>query len=101
MTIQTVNTVIEPKHPKVNKPWHDNINTDIRKHLIQKIIQSIFPTQDPNIYRDPRLSNLVNYAIRTECEMYEQAKDQEEYFHLLAECIYKIQNEFEQRKASK
>ena len=65
---------------------------------MQKIIQTIFPTQDHNIYRDPRLSNLVNYAIRTECEMYEQAKDQEEYFHLLAERIYKIQKEFEDKQ---
>jgi hypothetical protein len=70
----------------------------MRKHLVQKIIQTIFPTHDHNIYRDPRLSNLVNYAIKTECEMYEQAKDQEEYFHLLAERIYKIQKEFEDKQ---
>ena len=54
--------------------------------------------KDQSIYRDPRLSNLVNYAIKTECEMYEQAKDQEEYFHLLAERIYKIQKEFEDKQ---
>ena len=87
-----------PQQPRVNKPWHEKINTEMRKHLVQKIIQTIFPTQDHNIYRDPRLSNLVNYAIKTECEMYEQAKDQEEYFHLLAERIYKIQKEFEDKQ---
>jgi hypothetical protein len=87
-----------PQQPRVNKPWHENINTEMRKHLVQKIIQTIFPTQDHNIYRDPRLSNLVNYAIKTECEMYEQANDQEEYFHLLAEKIYKIQKEFEEKQ---
>ena len=87
-----------PQQPRIHKPWHDNITVEMRKHLVQKIIQTIFPTQDHNIYRDPRLSNLVNYAIRTECEMYEQAKDQEEYFHLLAERIYKIQKEFEDKQ---
>ena len=73
----------------------------MRKHLVQKIIQTIFPTQDHNIYRDPRLSNLVGYAVKTECEMYEQAKDQEEYFHLLAERIYKIQKEFEDKQRTR
>ena len=96
---QTVSMLQQnPQQPRVNKPWHENINTEMRKHLVQKIIQTIFPTQDHNIYRDPRLSNLVNYAIKTECEMYEQAKDQEEYFHLLAERIYKIQKEFEDKQ---
>ena len=93
--------ILNLKQSRINKPWHENINIEMRKHLVQKIIQTIFPTQDHNIYRDPRLSNLVNYAIKTECEMYEQAKDQEEYFHLLAERIYKIQKEFEFKQREK
>lgn len=88
----------QPQLPRVTKPWHEKITTDMRKHLIQKIVQTIFPTQDPKIYTDPRLNNLVNYASRTECDMYEAAKDQEEYFHLLAERIYKIQKEFEDKQ---
>ncbi len=91
----------QPQQPQVHKAWHDNITSDMRKHLVQKIIQTIFPTQDHNIYRDPRLANLVGYAIKTECEMYEQAKDQEEYFHLLAERIYKIQKEFEDKQRTR
>ena len=85
---------IEPQQSQINKQWHENINNEMRKHLVKKIIQTIFPTYDHNIYSDPRLSNLVKYAIKTECEMYEQAQDQEEYFHLLAERIYKIQNTY-------
>jgi E1A/CREB-binding protein len=85
----------QPQQPKVSKPWHGNINTVMRRHLIQKIIQTIFPTQDARIYKDPLLANLVNYAVRTECVMYEQAEDQEQYFHLLAEQINKILREFQ------
>ena len=96
-----INLQQQPQPPQVHKPWHDNITNEMRKHLVQKIIQTIFPTQDHNIYRDPRLSNLVGYAVKTECEMYEQAKDQEEYFHLLAERIYKIQKEFEDKQRTR
>jgi E1A/CREB-binding protein len=91
----------QPQQPQVHKAWHENITSEMRKHLVQKIIQTIFPTQDHNIYKDPRLANLVGYAVKTECEMYEQAKDQEEYFHLLAERIYKIQKEFEDKQRSR
>ncbi|CAF0704154.1 unnamed protein product [Brachionus calyciflorus] len=97
--VQPVNLLQqEPQQPTVHRPWHEKITTDMRRHLIQKIIQTIFPTQDPRIYTDPRLTNLVNYAVRTEYEMYDQARDQEEYFHLLAEKIYKIQKEFEDKR---
>lgn len=91
----------QPQQPSIHKAWHENITQEMRKHLVQKIIQTIFPTQDHNIYKDPRLANLVGYAVKTECEMYEQAKDQEEYFHLLAERIYKIQKEFEDKQKTR
>ena len=87
-----------PQPSRVYKPWHENLNTEMRKHLIQKIIQTIFPAKDNSIYHDPRLSNLVNYAIRTECEMYEQAKDKDEYFFLLAERIYRVQTEYDRQR---
>ncbi len=91
----------QPQPPATHKPWHEKITNDMRRHLVQKIIQTIFPTQDHNIYKDPRLANLVNYAVKTECQMYEEAHDQEEYFHLLAERIYKIQKEFEDKQRSR
>ncbi len=104
-TVPAANVAIlqqqQPQAPATHKPWHENITNDMRRHLVQKIIQTIFPTQDHNIYKDPRLANLVNYAVKTECQMYEEAQDQEEYFHLLAERIYKIQKEFEDKQRSR
>ena len=83
-----------------SKPWHENITNDMRHHLVQKIIQIIFPSENHSIYQDPRLANLANYAIKTECQMYEEAQNQEEYFDLLAERIYKIKKEFEDKQRS-
>ncbi|CAF4915005.1 unnamed protein product, partial [Rotaria socialis] len=45
--------------------------------------------------------NLANYARRVESETFEIATNQEEYFHKLAEKIYKIQKELEERREKK
>ena len=52
---------IESQQSRIHKQWHENINNEMRKHLVQKIIQTIFPTQDHNIYR----ANNNNNNIRT------------------------------------
>lgn len=88
----------QPDMPRQSKPWHAKITTDMRRHLIQKIVHTMFPTHDPKIYNDNRLGNLFNYAVRIEGEMYDAAQDSENYFHLLAERIYRIQREFEEKQ---
>lgn len=77
------------QQPTIQKLWHENITTDMRKHLIQRIIIIIFPEYDPNTDTDPRLLNVVNYAIRTEYEMFGQAKDRVDYFYLNSNRIQK------------
>lgn len=85
----------------INKEWQKRVTQDMRNHLVQKIITALIPATDSGAMRDKRIINLANYARRVENETFDVANNQEEYFHKLAEKIYKIQKDLEERRERK
>ncbi|CAF1267507.1 unnamed protein product, partial [Adineta ricciae] len=87
----------------IPKEWQQQLHTDQRNHLVKKIVAALLNTvqQDGRSLPPDRLSAVTSYAQQTEAETFNTAISHEDYFHRLAERIYKIQKDYEEKHMSK
>ena len=64
-------------------------------------VEAIYPVQDPMALQDRHVASLIQYSMKVEKAMFETATSQEEYYQLVAEKIYRIRKELEERRKAK
>ena len=85
------------------KEWQQKLHQDHRSHLVKKIATALLNTiqQDNQPLSSDRLAAITNYAQKTEADTYNTATSHEDYFQRLAERIYKIQKDYEEKQISR
>ena len=64
-------------------------------------VEAIYPIQNPNALQDSRVNSIIQYAMKVEKTMFEVSSSREEYYRLLAEKIYRVRKELEERRRIK
>jgi hypothetical protein len=81
--IQACYDKIRPKQPRRLKEWNKHVTMDMRSYLIEKILDSLISI-DNMMVKDFGMDKLISFASRLEGEIYDEAQEQNEYFHLVA-----------------
>lgn len=80
------------------KDWHKTITHELRNLLIDKLTQAILPMPGEETISDKRVRKFIAFAQKSEEEIYEKANSKIEYYQLLAQKIYDIQNGLKVRR---
>lgn len=97
-TMNDQNSELQASMVSSTKGWHNTITHELRNHLVDKLIQAILPTSDQSTTFDEQMHNFITYAQKTEEDIYEMADSKTEYYYLLANKIYEIQNGLKERR---
>lgn len=92
---------VSPIPIQSTKLWHTSVRQDLRNHLLDTLVKTMFPTLNPQDVSDPRLSSKLSSAKKLEGDMYEQANSSSEYYFSLYVKIYKIKNDLEKKARAK
>ena len=80
------------------KDWQQGITNELRNRLVQKLAHTFLPSPMLLNMQEVRMQNLVSYARKVEGDKFIAANSRQDYYHLLAEQIFNIQTEIEEKR---
>ncbi|GMR52619.1 hypothetical protein PMAYCL1PPCAC_22816 [Pristionchus mayeri] len=88
-----------PSTPGVQSNWHEGFDKGKRRHMVGKMMHTIFPHPDASSIHDQRIKVLIEYCRKVEKDMFESAQSEEEYCHLVVDKINCMKRELEEKRA--
>ncbi|KAH7707681.1 bromodomain protein [Aphelenchoides avenae] len=85
------------ENPTSPKAWQADISPDTRDHLVCKFVKAAYPSASPQDIHHQPIKDLISYARQVENDCFLRAESNEEYYHLLAEEIYRMQRALEEQ----
>ncbi|GMT18279.1 hypothetical protein PFISCL1PPCAC_9576, partial [Pristionchus fissidentatus] len=76
-----------------SKMWQGNATDDLRHYMVWSVAKTMLPSS--NTWEEERAIGIVQYAKKVELDFFDNAKDREEYFNLVAAKIVWIQKAME------
>merc|ERR1719461_822251 len=93
----TISVCINITHLSTNqsriKPWHKNVESDLRNQLIKKFFTAIFPNHSSTLIQEEKLLRIVNFTKGLENKAFEEADSLDHYYYKLADKIFEINKE--------
>lgn len=74
--------------------WRDSTPDDLRNTMVNRIVNAIFPFNDPVMMQDARMRNIITYAKGEENDLFIEAKSSSDYHRLVDMRIYRIEQEW-------
>ena len=85
-------------HSMPHMNWHMSVSFYYRTYLVFKLASAVYPSSLPQAMLDIRMRRFVAFLKEKENQMYNMANSRTEYYHLVAEKIYMLQKELEEKR---
>lgn len=83
--------------PINNQEWHRDILPELRDHLVKKILTAIYPNFNSTHEQEAIGQKLIDFSKKIESDAYETSVNKDSYYHKLADQIYKIKRELDNK----
>lgn len=85
----------------ITKEWQNTTTLDLRNHLVHKLIHIMVPASESTTTHDRNMNDLIAGAKKIEADLYAMANSRFEYYNLVAEKLFSIQQELDEKQQNR